>query len=422
MGASAATTAMAVVHTLASSVPFPPLVVAQSLVRATPGGFATFLIDQLGHWALRVAVAGAAGALLLSGGIVGLAIPWLERRIRTGAAFLAGPVAFVPVWAASVILYPPAPGSVSRAMFAVASLPELAVGGFAAGWAHRRLADEPTVAAGSRAHREQPGADPSRRYLLRSLWWGTAAVLLGVSPLGQLIHRRPDPGTKILSVPVGPPPTSRPAAGDAAFAHVAGLVPDVTPLADFYVVDEEIIDPDIDPAAWRLSVGGLTARPLSLTYDALQRLPLVERFQTLECISNPTGGHLISNGRWVGVPLFAILERAGVRPDVLEVVFWCVGAYLESLSIEQAMDETTLVAIGLNGHVLPRAHGFPARILSVGTYGMKNPKWLESIEVVDRPYQGFWERRGWSKTAVVKWAIRRPSWWATLRAIANAFR
>ncbi|HYT30059.1 MAG TPA: hypothetical protein VEN82_04725, partial [Actinomycetota bacterium] len=278
VGAAAATMAMAVVHTLASSVPFPPLVIAQSLVRAAPGGFATFFIDRLGHWAIRLAVAGAAGAFLLSGAVVGLAIPWLERRIRTRAAFLAGPVAFVPVWAASVILYPPAPGSVGRGMFAAASLPELAIGGFVAGWAHRRLAGEPTVVAGPRAPREQPGVDLSRRYLLRSLWWGTAAMLLGLSPLGQLIHRRPDPGTKLLSVPVGPPPTSRPTAGDAAFARVPGLVPDVTPLADFYVVDEEIIDPDIDPATWRLSVGGLTARPLSLTYDGLERLPLVERF------------------------------------------------------------------------------------------------------------------------------------------------
>jgi DMSO/TMAO reductase YedYZ molybdopterin-dependent catalytic subunit len=66
------------------------------------------------------------------------------------------------------------------------------------------------------------------------------------------------------------------------------------------------------------------------------------------------------------------------------------------------MDERTLLAIGMNGHVLPRAHGFPARVLSVGTYGMKNPKWVTSLEVVDRPYQGFWEQRGWNKLALVK--------------------
>ena len=60
----------------------------------------------------------------------------------------------------------------------------------------------------------------------------------------------------------------------------------------------------------------------------------------------------------------------------------------------------------MNGHVLPRAHGFPARVLSVGTYGMKNPKWVTSVEVVDRPYQGFWEQRGWNKLALVKTGSR----------------
>jgi len=70
------------------------------------------------------------------------------------------------------------------------------------------------------------------------------------------------------------------------------------------------------------------------------------------------------------------------------------------------MDESTLIAVGMNGRVLPRERGFPARILSVGTYGMKNPKWLTGIEVVDSPYQGYWEQRGWSKKAIVKTGSR----------------
>jgi hypothetical protein len=56
----------------------------------------------------------------------------------------------------------------------------------------------------------------------------------------------------------------------------------------------------------------------------------------------------------------------------------------------------------MNGMQLPRGHGFPARILVPGYYGMKQPKWLGSIEVVDRPYRGYWEQRGWIKEAVVR--------------------
>jgi hypothetical protein len=67
---------------------------------------------------------------------------------------------------------------------------------------------------------------------------------------------------------------------------------------------------------------------------------------------------------------------------------------------------TTLVAFGMNGRELPRQHGFPARLLVPGLYGMKQPKWLEEIEVVDRPYTGYWEARGWIKAAVVKTTAR----------------
>jgi len=106
------------------------------------------------------------------------------------------------------------------------------------------------------------------------------------------------------------------------------------------------------------------------------------------------------------VPLAEILDRAGVGSSAVEVAFGSAGGYSDSMSVAKAMDETTLIAFGMNDFVLPRAHGFPARVLGVGTYGMKNPKWLTNIEVVDRPYQGFWEQRGWSKPALVKTTSR----------------
>ena len=186
----------------------------------------------------------------------------------------------------------------------------------------------------------------------------------------------------------------------------AGLTPEVTSNDEFYVVNEDVIQPDIDPAEWRLSVGGLVDRPLTLTYEDLKSLPVVERYQTLECISNKLGGHLMSNAAWVGVPVAEILDRAGIGSGAVEVAFGSAGGYSDSMSVAKALDETTLIAFGMNDFVLPRAHGFPARVLGVGTYGMKNPKWLTNIEVVDRPYQGFWEQRGWSKPALVKTTSR----------------
>jgi DMSO/TMAO reductase YedYZ molybdopterin-dependent catalytic subunit len=83
-------------------------------------------------------------------------------------------------------------------------------------------------------------------------------------------------------------------------------------------------------------------------------------------------------------------------------VFTAVGGYSDSIPITVATRDDVLVAIGMNGRELPREHGFPARLLAPGYFGMKQPKWLESIEVVDQPYVGYWERRGWIKAAVVK--------------------
>ncbi|MBI3648378.1 MAG: molybdopterin-dependent oxidoreductase [Actinobacteria bacterium] len=206
---------------------------------------------------------------------------------------------------------------------------------------------------------------------------GGAGLLLGWLELGRILFPRPNPGRNLLRVADLRSPATVPPP-DPAFDLIPGLSPRITPLARHYVVNEEIVDPDIDPDTWRLRITGLVDRPYELTYDELLALPAIEQFQTLECISNEVGGDLISTARWIG------------------------GGYSDSIPLEQAMLPTTLVAVGMDGHVLPREHGFPARLLVPGLYGMKQPKWLQEIEVVDSPYVGYWERRGWIKAAIVK--------------------
>src|SRR5438034_257330 len=400
-GGATVTVAGAVLHTLVSAVPFPPIAIAQVLVRTTPGRFDSFFIDRLGHGAKQLAIVGTCIAFLLVAALLGMAIPWVRRRLApfgATARAAAAPLAFLPLWLASVVLYSANPQWVGRLAFASITLPLYLGGGAVAGWALDRL----TAPAG-----EQPAdANLTRRYFLRAAWLGAAGMLLGASPLGALIFRRPDPGRqRLLGVSATPSPV-RTAPEDAQFASVAALTPEITSNDEFYVVNEDLIQPDIDPADWRLSVGGLVDHPLTLTYEDLKSLPMVERYQTLECISNQIGAHLMSNALWTGVPVAVILDRAGVRSDAIEVAFGSAGGYSDSMSVAKAMDQTTLIAFGMNDFVLPRAHGFPARVLGVGTYGMKNPKWLTNIEVVDRPYQGFWEQRGWSKPALVKTTSR----------------
>ncbi|MCL4540879.1 MAG: molybdopterin-dependent oxidoreductase [Chloroflexi bacterium] len=175
----------------------------------------------------------------------------------------------------------------------------------------------------------------------------------------------------------------------------------VTPNASFYLVSKDLGTPHIATQGWQLTVDGLVRKPLHLTYEQLIQLPAVEEYVTLECISNTVGGPLISNARWKGVRLSTLLDQAGAEAGGF-VLFRSVDGYTESLPMAEARQPMTLVAYQMNGAPLPAGHGFPARVVVPGHYGMKSPKWLATITVshTDRP--GFWEQQGWNEAAVVR--------------------
>ncbi|MDR7516834.1 MAG: molybdopterin-dependent oxidoreductase [Armatimonadota bacterium] len=190
-----------------------------------------------------------------------------------------------------------------------------------------------------------------------------------------------------------------------AFARVTGLPPEITPTGQFYVVSKNPpgLDPVLDARRWSLEVTGLVGRTVKLTYDELRALPAVQQYQTLECISNEVGGDLISNAAWKGARLRDVLMLAGgPAPTAVKVAFRCADGYTESLPIADALNPTTLLAYEMNGEPLPPRHGFPVRLLVPGLFGMKNPKWITRIEVVNYDFRGYWEASGWSDEAVVK--------------------
>ncbi len=394
IGGAVALGATAAIHTVAPRVPFPPIAVAEALVEATPGGVATFFVDRLQHLALPIMVVATTACFVGASAWLGRLLPRVAARLG-GNLLATAAVLGSPLYAIAVLALHPDSQTVGRATYAALLLPVFAVSAWTTARRSTRLAGGSV--AGSTSF------DPARRELIRGLWVGAVGLAVGWTDLGRLVFRRPDPGRLPLRIhelaPASPP---SPAPGDATFERITALSPEVTRNEDFYVVDKEIIDPDVDPDAWALSIGGLVDRPYALTYDELLDLPAVEQFETLECISNRVGGSLISTSKWTGIPLRDILARAGVRDGAIEVVSTAVGGYSDSIAISRAMQPSTLVAIGMNGRTLPRAHGFPARLLTPGLYGMKQPKWLESIEVVDRPHTGYWELRGWSKAAVVQ--------------------
>ncbi len=189
------------------------------------------------------------------------------------------------------------------------------------------------------------------------------------------------------------------------FDRLKGLPPEITPTEGFYIVSKNPpgFDPVLKAQRWRLETGGLVGKAMTLTYDQIRAMPSVTRPHTLECISNDVGGDLISNANWRGVRLRDVLAKAGgVGAKTIQIAFRCADGYTESIPVAEALNPDTLLVYEINGQPLPSKHGFPLRLLVPGHFGMKNPKWITKIEAIDFDFQGYWERSGWSQSAIVK--------------------
>jgi DMSO/TMAO reductase YedYZ molybdopterin-dependent catalytic subunit len=421
LGTAAMTVATAVfglVHLVQASFPFPPLGLAQRLLRLVPGPAAVFFIDLLGHWALRLFAAGFTLGSILAGGAAAVLVaragpaggPGAQeaeggspRRVgRARAAWLAAAL----LGLAALGGYRAQPGAPSLLVYGAVVAAAAAVYVSVLLGAIGRLERDPVPAPAS-------GLGRTRRELLRAAV-GAAGLLATGFAIRRLTGGIGDAGGQPLARPAGaapvrPAPAPAAAAGnDPATWDIAGLTPEVTANRLHYTVDESIIDPNVDRRSWRLRVDGLVGRPVSLGYDELLAMPSTEQYVTLQCISNLIGGDLVGTAKWTGVPLARVLERAGgAGPGAVRVVFHAVGGYSDSLPVAKALDPATVVAYGMNDRSLPRAHGFPARIIAPGIYGMKNVKWLERIEVVDYDYRGYWQRSdGWDNIAEIKTASR----------------
>ncbi len=231
-------------------------------------------------------------------------------------------------------------------------------------------------------------ADPGRRRTL-----GAVPIAIGVVSLGVLALRLvPDWYNAIFKPPE---------------AGLGGVSPEITPIENFYVVSKNFSDPVVDAQGWNLSVGGAVEKPLKLSLADLRALPSSTEYVTMECISNNVGGGLISTGSFTGVKLSDLLAMASPRANGTWAAFKARDGYAESLpmTLIQGAPEL-LVAYDLDGAPLPEAHGYPARILLPGHYGMKGPKWLDSIDLVDHESGGYWEMQGWDHNAVVKTTAR----------------
>lgn len=176
----------------------------------------------------------------------------------------------------------------------------------------------------------------------------------------------------------------------------------ITPNDAFYVISKNFVDPSIDESDWELEIGGLVDRPMRLSYVDLLAMPFREQLTTLMCISNEIGGDLISNARWTGVRLADLLLEVGVQAGVVDLALYASDGYTESITLETALAPTTMLVYLMNDEPLPAKHGYPARLIVPGKYGIKNVKWLTRIELVAGDFTGYWQQRDWTDEATIQ--------------------
>ena len=281
----------------------------------------------------------------------------------------------------------------------------------------RWLAGPSLASAGSA---EAAQALPGRRAWLRLAGLSVVATVLAGGLGAWLAYRRQSFGSgQPLAVGGLPPSSSTQGAQPATTAvvpqtggavapeatptgrieAVPGTRPEVTPDNVFYRIDIDTAPPEINGKTWQLEVRGLFDHPRNLSLADLMAYPATTQPITLSCISNPVGGDLISTGYWTGVPLPVVLKDLGIKPEAKALGVSAEDDYYESVEFQDMFDPRTLLVYGMNGDTLPSQHGFPLRIYIPNRYGMKQPKWITSIEALAQDGPGYWVDRGWSPEA-----------------------
>jgi DMSO/TMAO reductase YedYZ molybdopterin-dependent catalytic subunit len=196
------------------------------------------------------------------------------------------------------------------------------------------------------------------------------------------------------------PPQSRSISPDFKDPTLAPfLASEITPTYLFYRIDINPIVPEVNVNSWNLLIKGMVGTPLKLSYEEIKSMSAIEEFVTLECVSNKIGGDLIGTALWKGVRLKDILEKAKILPGVQYIVFRCSDGYDVGIPLNKGLMKETILAYEMNLAPLTSKHGFPVRAIVPGLYGMMNPKWITEIELVDKVYEGYWQRNGWSNIA-----------------------
>jgi DMSO/TMAO reductase YedYZ molybdopterin-dependent catalytic subunit len=392
--------------------PIVPFDIFDWVARTLPGDVITFGIDSMvslirglnlgdtSSTAKLLEQTMATTQLVVGGAVFGLILAWLagrrdeDRGLRDG--LIGGLVLLVATVAIEASLGAPDTGWPATTIW-------LAI--LFLGWG--ALLARTIQVAQMPIEEPAPGEEVNRRGFLQLVSGGSLAAALAAIGITRLL----DMGQS--EAPTGAPAievsnTSGPAASPPEDVLAARIEPapgtraELTTNQDFYRIDINTRPPEIDANGWQLTLDGMLDNPMTMTIEDILNRPAVTQVVTMQCISNPIGGDLTSSSRWTGIQLGQLLDEAGLQDGAKEVFIESADGFYESVSLEDAHDGRTLLVYAMNGQPLPVEHGFPLRIYLPNRYGMKQPKWIEHMEVVGEERPGYWVERGWSKEAFAR--------------------
>jgi DMSO/TMAO reductase YedYZ molybdopterin-dependent catalytic subunit len=396
---------------------FPPYEVFNWISGLLPGPVITFgidlMIDTMLLLGINVAnsakIAEQGMALLLfylSGIFAGLIFFLILNRLQLKVDLIAGMIMGILFGLPVAVISIDDPGSAPAGFIGLLWFLVLFLGwGITLSLAYKRLsAAEPAVET-------EDGEVSSvevinRRQFLIVLGGAAAAITVVGAGLGTLLNTSGNRDEdELLSTHTGEEngEGSFPNANDPV-TPVPGTRPEYTPLKDHYKVFIELEPTEIDGETWQLPITGLVGNTLMLTLDDLRdNYQPRDQFVTLSCISGRVGTSLIGTTMWTGASLQEVLADADVDPEARYLHITSGDGFYETVDLDLvASDERIMLCYDWDGHPLPVEHGFPLRIWYPDRFGMKQPKWITGIEVIDEYREGYWVERGWDEIAQIK--------------------
>ena len=402
-----------------AGLPFAPYDLFDWATRVLPGGLITFGIDMMIDTLLLFGISVADTAKTAEKVIA--VLQFLFMGVGVGAIFFAlmrlrdaqpnlqsglvlGVIVGLPMITISIAIG----GSDREPILSILWLLALFLAwGVALREGYARLNPDDGLAALPTGQARAAGAIDRRQFLIR-LGGATATITVASTVLGSLLaaaarrELEDELAASMAHQSQGSARAPFPNA-NAPVMPAPGTRPEYTPLKDHYRVFIRVEPTIIDGATWSLPIMGAVGNPMTLTIDDIRNnYESRDQYVTISCISGRIGTDLISTTQWTGVSVQDVL--ADVRPNEKARYLHITSGdgFYETVDLDLiASDERIMLAYAWDGNPIPLDHGFPLRIWLPDRYGMKQPKWITGIEVMEEYKQGYWVERGWDEVARV---------------------